>query len=43
MRALVEKKREEIPLGASSDVSWVYANADESSLTVFPSLSVTEG
>ncbi len=31
VRALVEKKRERIALGASSDVRWVYANADESS------------
>jgi len=31
VRALVEKKREEVPLGPASDVRWVYANADESS------------
>jgi puromycin-sensitive aminopeptidase len=31
VRALVEKKRERIALGASSDVRWVYANADEAS------------
>jgi puromycin-sensitive aminopeptidase len=31
VRALVDKKRTEIPLGASDDVRWVYANADESS------------
>jgi len=31
VRALVEKKRQEIPLGPASDVRWVYANADESS------------
>ncbi len=31
VRALVEKKRERIPLGPSADVRWVYANADEAS------------
>jgi len=31
VRALVEKKRERIALGASADVRWVYANADEAS------------
>jgi len=31
VRALFERKREKIPLGAASEVRWVYANADESS------------
>jgi puromycin-sensitive aminopeptidase len=31
VRALLEKKRDRIPLGPSADVAWVYANADESS------------
>jgi puromycin-sensitive aminopeptidase len=31
VRALIERKRTEIPLGQADDVRWVYANADESS------------